>query len=107
MLVLHSKHPRNRVTVVGEFIENELVLSASRCGDYDNFNRKLGRQKAAGRLSMKHPKECVDCGNIIKKDYKHRIPIGSNQNTMVFIEHASELANDIHLRSSNLFKIIR
>lgn len=106
MLVLHSKHPHNRVTVVGEFVENELVLAASRCGNQDNFSRKLGRSKAMGRLLMKHPKQCVECDIIVKKDYRHRIPVGSNQTTNVFVEHAAELADRVHYKSSNVFKIV-
>lgn len=106
MLVFHSKHKNNRVTVVGEFVNNELVLAASRCGDNDNFSRKLGRVKAAGRLQMKHPKACIECDKPILKDYKHTVSVGSNQNTKVFVEIAAEFADEVNVKSNKIFKIV-
>lgn len=116
MLVFHSKHDRNRVTVVGDFVENELILAASRCGDRENFSRKEGRTKAKGRLCMKHPRKCIECNKapggeliekIIEKDYKFVLPTDGNNTTSLFVEQAAILADIINQKSSNVFKIIK
>lgn len=41
-----------RVTVVGEVVDGELKLSASRCSEKDAFVKKVGREKAIERLSV-------------------------------------------------------
>lgn len=116
MLIFHSKHDHNRVTVVGDFIENELILAASRCGSNENFSRKEGRLKAHGRLLMKHPRKCIEnrqlpdgkvVKKIVRKDYQFKIPVSSVRNVSLFIEHAAELANIINQKSSNVFKIVK
>lgn len=53
--IFHSRHDRNRVTVVGEQRENgEFVFAAARCSNKDNFSRKRGRKIAEGRLAKGH-----------------------------------------------------
>lgn len=51
--VFHSDKDHSskvRVTVVGEFIDGKLKLSASRCSDKDAFVKKIGRENAIKRL---------------------------------------------------------
>lgn len=39
-----------RVSVVGEHVDGQLKVAASRCGKRDNFRRSRGRSIAEGRL---------------------------------------------------------
>lgn len=52
MLVFHSKHADNRVTVVGEFKDGSLCVSAARCSNKDNFSREKGREVAMRRYNV-------------------------------------------------------
>lgn len=49
--IYHSKDVKNRVTVVGEFDNNELRLAVARCSSNDNFCRRIGRELATNRLN--------------------------------------------------------
>ena len=44
---------KNRVSFAGTFNDGILEISAARCGNKENFNRKKGRRIAEGRLSKK------------------------------------------------------
>jgi hypothetical protein len=52
MLVFRTPHQEGeqRFTVVGKIVGDNLELAASRCSPNDNFNKKLGRRIAEGRL---------------------------------------------------------
>lgn len=54
MFVFHSKHSRNRVTVVGEQKDGRFVFAAARTSDKDNFSRKRGIKIASGRIEKGH-----------------------------------------------------
>lgn len=48
--IYHSKSTQNRVTIVGEFENNELRVAVARCSSNDNFCRRVGRELATNRL---------------------------------------------------------
>ena len=84
MLIFHSKHPKNRVTIVGEYCEDGLCLTAARCSDKDNFCRKTGREKAVSRFSVK----------------RHCLNLSTDDKTIkTFVEVAKQLADFV---SSNI-----
>ena len=84
MLIFHSKHSKNRVTVVGEYCENGLCLTAARCSDKDNFSRKIGVAKAISRFNVK----------------RHCLNFSTNDKTIKnFVEVAKQLADFV---SSNI-----
>lgn len=81
MLFLHSKHPINRVTVGGEFIDGKLCLTAARCGGKDNFSRKKGRLIVQGRF-LKGKTLCVL--DVVEPTYQ------------TFVVEATKLAELVH-----------
>ena len=80
MLIYHSRHPKNRVTIVGEYNAGKLCMTAARCSDKDNFCRKVGRDKASARLKLHR-----NC-------YSTSVEESTIKN---FVEQASKLANFI------------
>jgi len=55
MLVFHSKpNSQSRVTIVGEYNDEGLSVTAARCGKRDNFSKKIGRAIASGRFNKNH-----------------------------------------------------
>ena len=80
MLRLYSRHNYNRVTVVGDYFNNVLRLSVSRCSDKDNFSKKIGSLIAGGRFN-----KGIYC-QVVEVD----IP-----NTENFVKHASMLADTL------------
>lgn len=62
MLVFHSKTD-NRVTIVGEYCDEGLCLTAARCSDKDNFCRKIGRELATRRFNVKRHCITVNVGD--------------------------------------------
>ena len=86
MLTLHSKHKSNRVTVVGDVVDGKLLLSASRCSKKDSFVRKIGNAIATGRFNA--------------GKYCRTIDVGSDFNTTIFVELASDFAEDAHAKGS-------
>ena len=42
-----------RVTVAGQFIDNELHIGVARCSEKDQFTRKMGREIALERMVAK------------------------------------------------------
>lgn len=71
MLVFHSK-TGNRVTVVGEYCDEGLCLTAARCSDKDNFCRKIGRELATRRFNIK--RHCITV-NVSSKTIKDFVDI--------------------------------
>lgn len=50
----HNTHnQRVRVTVAGQFIDNELHIGVARCSEKDQFTRKTGREIALERMVAK------------------------------------------------------
>jgi len=86
MLTYHSKHSKNRVTIVGEFCNEGLCMTAARQGDDDVFTKKQGREIAERRFKIK----------------RHAIvvPVEGDRTPKKFIEIATDLAEKIHLDAS-------
>jgi len=76
LLIFHSK-TNNRVTVVGEYCDEGLCLTAARCSSKDNFCRKTGRDIANRRFNIK--RHCIT------------IPV-KNRNIKSFVEIAANLS---------------
>lgn len=76
-----SPDSKNRVTVVGQKVDNKLVFAVSRCSDKDHFCRKEGRQIAETRLNN---------GNILTY-----IPMSENEklDTRTFVLYAKHIAS--------------
>jgi hypothetical protein len=54
MFRYYSPHNTScRVTVVGEHNDGVLNIAVARCSKKDNFNKKIGRNIAEGRLAKK------------------------------------------------------
>jgi len=83
MLIFYSKHPKNRVTVVGEFCEAGLCLTPVRLGDKETFTRKEGLKRASRKFAIKR--------------HTVTIPVTEDRNTKTFVQYAEELAERVHV----------
>ena len=82
MLIFHTKHDRNRVTIAGDLVDGVLQLSAARCSKKDCFKRKVGNAIATGRFRA---------GKFCKS-----INVGSNFTGKDFVEIAAEYGDEVH-----------
>ena len=81
MFRFYSPHGTDcRVSVVGKHTDGMLNIAVSRCSKKDNFNRKIGRSIAEGRLKRGY--------------FFSQIPI-DECDSKAFVEIAKTVANEV------------